>query len=130
MKVKYPHTPELYKQYKRRKTLSSHEIFNDETGEKTFGVKSWSYEYMRVMDKIDGKLFINNIPVFNQFKAPLCNLPYLVNEKNEVIKFDPLVEPGKNWKQITPYADGWLIGLDNVDDYEIGEYYYIMELEE
>ena len=129
MKVKYPHTPELYKMYKRRRTVSSHETFNDETGEKAFGAKSITYEYMKVLDKINGKLFINNIPAYNQFKEPIRSLPYLVNEKNEVIKFEPLQEPGENWKQITPYADGWLIGLDNVDDYEIGEYYYIMELE-
>jgi hypothetical protein len=129
MKVKYPHTPELYKQYKRRKTVSSHETYNAETGEKSHGVQSVSYEYMKVLDKINGKLFINNVPSYAQFRKPICDLPYLVNEANEILRFEPLKNE-KGWIDILPYADGWLVGLENVDDYIVGEYYYIMELEE
>lgn len=129
MKVKYPHTPELYKQYKRRKNLNSIESWNDETGEKTMKIAQWSYEYMKVLDKIDGKIFINNIPDYSQYRSPIKELPYLVNEQNEVISFEPLRDK-KGGIQIIPYADGWLVGLENMDDYIVGEYYYIMELEE
>ncbi len=105
--------------------MSTYETVNDQTRETISGVRSVSYEYMKVLDKIDGKLFTNNVPFFKHSKIPVSNIPYLVNDKNEVIKFVSIENSG-----IIPYADGWLIPLDNIDEYEIGEYYYIMELEE
>jgi hypothetical protein len=123
MKVKYPLTPELYKQYKRRKTISTIEVINVETGVTNNTIKSETFEYMKVCDKINGKLFVNNIPTNS-----MCDLPYLVNEANEILRFEPLKDE-KGWIDIIPYADGWLVRLENINDYIVGEYYYIMEIE-
>lgn len=85
----------------------------NETTDKVIAITNTFYNYSLLLDKIlvENKnylLFRDNI---------YSKTGFLENEDNEVIEF-------KYIGNIKPYNKGWLYYVDNIDDYEIGKFYY------